>query len=68
MVIRKNKVSKLSSAKLHSSVYSKKQINAAIKIQKWYRVRRLLSAVDVAIFYNKSTCVCVCVALRCWCG
>ncbi len=64
MVIRKNKISKSSSAKLHSSVYSKKQINAAIKIQKWYRVRRLLSAVEVAMFYNKSECFFLACSMR----
>ena len=53
MVLKRNKLSKTSSHKLHSSVYSKKQITAAIRIQKWYRVRRLMSAIETALFFNK---------------
>ncbi len=53
MVLKKNKMSKQSSSKLKSSIYSKKQITAAMRIQKWYRLRRLLSAIETAIFFNK---------------
>ncbi len=53
VVLKRNKMSKSSSHKLHSSVYSKKQITAAIRIQKWYRVRRLMSAIETAMFFNK---------------
>ncbi len=53
MILKKNKMSKASSSKLKSSVYSKKQIMAAVRIQKWYRLRRLLSAVETATFCNK---------------
>ena len=53
MILKKNKMSKQSSSKLKSSVYSKKQITAAVRIQKWYRLRRLLSVVETAIFCNK---------------
>lgn len=42
-----------SNAKLFSSVYSKRQIEAAIKIQKWYRVTRFVCAVNTAIYCNK---------------
>jgi hypothetical protein len=53
MLLKRNKLSKSSTSKLHSSVYSKKQITAAIRIQKWYRVRRLMSAIETALFCNK---------------
>lgn len=53
LVLKKNRVTKTSTAKLHSSVYSKKQIYAALFIQKWYRRRRLMSLVDTAVFCNR---------------
>jgi hypothetical protein len=53
MILKKNKMSKQSTSKLKSSIYSKKQITAAMRIQKWYRMRRLLSAIETAVFFNK---------------
>lgn len=52
-VLKKNKISRTSSTKMYSSVYSKKQISAAVKIQKWYRLRRFLSAIETVLFCNK---------------
>ena len=51
VILRNKKAGK--SAKLHSSVYSKKQIKAALKIQKWYRSMRFSNAVQTAVFCNK---------------
>ena len=53
IILKKRAGTKGSTNKFNSSLYSKKQIQAALKIQRFYRLRRLLSLIETGLVCNK---------------